>query len=305
MDAHARAGIDVYGSVLRYAEVEQYGSRYRLLRLGICDFDFDVVTDVLLSDDPQNVSTVSDALEDIFSGSIAGSLHVTLHPPACYSFFSPLPAESDSADRKVRLQQEAALLAGTEQPLHITADAVRSQDVIGDGGHVDWVHVLAVEDRIHERVRAIIEKLPQPRRRLMVGMHGAATTIARLRAARPEAGKRAPYSIAIGWYPDHVEYTLSHDQQWHFSNYTDTLEPVDVTYFAVSLLQRFSLTPTDVDRLYIYGNDADLSLFSDLESVAGFEVRRLNPFSFLDLDSGSLSDDFDAEAYVGCVGVTL
>lgn len=304
MDAHARAGIDIYGRILRYAEVEQYGSRYRLLRLGTCDFDFDVVEDVLTGETDEHVETVSEALGDIFAGSVAGSIHVTLHPPTCYSFFAPLPVEAEASDRKVRLQQEAALLAGTEQPLHITADTVRAQD-LSEGGRIDWVHVLAVDDRIHARIEAIIGGLPQPRRRLSVGMQGAARAMAKQRDSHLPKERRGPYSIAVGWYPDHVEYTLSHEDQWYFSNYTDATPPVDVAYFAMALLQRFDLKPKDVDRLYIYGNDADLSLFPDLESTADIEARRLNPFSFLDLDSGSLSPDFDAEAYVSCVGVTL
>ena len=304
MEAHARAGIDIYGRILRYAEVEQYGSRYRLLRLGTCDFDFDVVEDVLTGESDEHLETISDALGDIFAGSVAGSIHVTLHPPTCYSFFAPLPVESEASDRKVRLQQEAAVLAGTGQPLHITADTVRSQE-LAEGGRVDWVHVLAVDDRIHERIDTMVERLPHPRRRLTVGMHGAARAMGKLRDARLEKEKRGPYSIAVGWYPDHVEYTLAHENMWYFSNYTDAVPPVDVAYFAMALLHRFDLKPKDVDRLYIYGNDADLSLFSDLESTADIEARRLNPFSFLDLDSGSLSPDFDAEAYVGCVGVTL
>ena len=43
METPARAGIDVYGSALRYVELERFGARYRLLRLGRCDFDFDIV----------------------------------------------------------------------------------------------------------------------------------------------------------------------------------------------------------------------------------------------------------------------
>ena len=52
MDVRARAGIDIYGTVLRYAEVEQRGPRYRLLRLGSCDFDFDIAEAVLQGNPP-------------------------------------------------------------------------------------------------------------------------------------------------------------------------------------------------------------------------------------------------------------
>lgn len=304
MEAHARAAVDIYGRILRYAEVEQYGSRYRLLRLGSCDFDFDVVRDVLHAEDAEQVKTVSEALQDVFSGSIAGTLNVTLHPPGCYSFFCPLPFRGAASDRKVRLQQEVALLAGPEQRLHITADAVRGQQ-LSAGDRVDWVHVLAVEDRVQARLNAVLNGLSQPRRRMMVGMQAAAAAVNSVRRPSLERRERGPGALAIGWYPDHVEYVLCSEGQWYFSKYTDPVPPVDVAYFSVSMIDRFGLRPAEVERLYVYGNDVDVSLFSDLESVFDIEARRLNPLSIVDLDTGSLSSDFEAEAYVGCVGATL
>lgn len=299
MEAHARAGIDIFGPSLRYAEVEQYGSRYRLLRLGSCDFDFDVVEGVLTSPDAANIATVSDALGDVFSGSVAASLHVAVHPPHCYSFFSPLPAGSTSSQRKVRLQQEAALLAGTEHPLHITADAVRSQE-LDDGGVVDWVHVLAMEDAVHERIHGMIGHLPPPRKRLVVGMHAAVSTLGRMEAPAGDG-----LSLAIGWYADHVEYALCRSRDWYYSQYTEALSPVDVAYFAVHVADRFGLTPRQVGALYAYGNDVDPALFSDLESVFESTVHPLNPLAILDVDAGGLASDFDSEAYVGCIGAAL
>ena len=302
MEAHARAGIDIYDRVLRYAEIEQYGARYRLLRLGSCDFDFDVGKDVLFGRHGDRLSTVSDALRDVFAGSVAGNLHISVHPPRCYSFFSPLPVGSPSSERKIRLQQEAALLAGTDQPLHITADAVHSQ-ALGSGDKVEWVHVLAVEDRFQKRVSTIVKELPHSRSRLMVGMQTAAATVARLSTSYERW--RGPFSLALGWYADHVEYALVHEGRWYFSKFTDAVPPVDVAYFAVELLQRLRLRPAQVGRLFLYGNQVDPYLFTDLETVFDLEAEKLNPLAALDLDAGSLASDFDAEAYVGCIGAAL
>jgi len=80
MDVRARAGIDIYGTVLRYAEVEQRGPRYQLLRLGSCDFDFDIAEAMLQASSPEHIEALTDALNDVFEGSIAARLHVTLHP---------------------------------------------------------------------------------------------------------------------------------------------------------------------------------------------------------------------------------
>lgn len=304
MDAHARAAIDIYDRVLRYAEVEQYGSRYRLLRLGSCDFDFDVGHELVIPENGKQLLTVADALRDVFSGSVAATLNITIHPPRCFSFFSPLPTDSDAGDRKIRLQQEAALLTGTEESVHITADAVHTQ-ALKSGGEVDWVHVLAVDEAVQSRVERLASKLPQPRRRLMVGMHAAASTIARLQRWPSGESRRGPFLLAIGWYADHVEYTLCQDQQWYFSKHTEAVPPVDVAYFAAAMMDHLRLKPSQVRRIYLYGNGIDLSLFSDLETVFELEAHRLNPLSVLDLDPGSLASDFDAEAYVGCVGAAL
>lgn len=307
MKAHARAGIDIYGRNLRYAEVERYGSRYRLLKLGSCDFEFDVVEEVLANPEATGVGAVSEALQDVFAGSIAASLHIAVHPPGCYSFFSPLPAGADTAERKGRIQQEAAILAGTDELLHLTADAVRSQQIEqGDQiDTVDWVHVLAIEDLVQNRIGEIVEHLPQPRRRMMVSMHAAAATIGRMRLLDWEPSDRGPYSVAIGWYPDHVEYVVCRENRWHFSKYTDAVSPIDAAYFILEALDRFSIHPHEVEQVFLYGNDADPSSFSDLETAFELPVRRLNPLSVLDLDPDSLSPDFAAEAYVGCIGATF
>ncbi len=304
MEAHARAAIDIYGRVLRYAEVEQYGSRYRLLRLGSCDFDFDVSQELHSATDGANLSTVSDALREVFSGSVSGTLVVTIHSPLCYSFFSPLPASADSADREVRLQQEAAVLAGSDRHVRITADAVHTQ-TLRSGEQVDWVHVLAIEEGINQRIDKVAEDLPPAQRRVMVGMHAAASAIGQLHLEDPAAADRGPFMLAIGWYAGHVEYTLCHGQQWYFSKHTTHVPPVDVAYFVAAMLDQFHLSPSDVGRIRVYGNAVDVSLFSDLGDLFELDVRTLNPLGLLDLDPGSLASDFEVEAYVGCIGAAL
>ncbi len=304
MEALARAAIDVYDRVLRYAEVEQYGSRFRLLRLGSCDFDFDVGSEVANPTNGRQLATVADALRDVFAGSVADTLNITIHPPRCFSFFSPMPMTSDADDRELRLQQEAALLSGTESPIEVTADAVRVQ-VLKSGESVEWIHVLAVDEAVQSRMEGLARSLPQPQRRLMIGMHAAASTIGRLQRWPSGESRRGPFILSIGWYADHIEYTLCHDQQWYFSKYTDAVPPADIAYFAAAMINQLRLEPRQVRRLYVYGNGVDLSLFSDLETVLDLEAHRLNPLSVLDLDPGSLASDFDAEAYVGCIGAAL
>lgn len=304
MEVHARAAVDVYDRVLRYAEVEQYGSRYRLLRLGSCDFDFNVADELILSGKGANLETVREALGDVYAGSVASTLSVTIHPPTCLSYFSPYSAESSPVERDARLNREAVLLNGSEASYHVATEPVRTQE-LASGGVVNWMHVLTVDESVNQCIGDVVQDLPQSGHRLVVGMQAAAATMGHLQRWTPANAGRGDFAIAIGWYAGHVEYTLCNGEDWYFSKHTEAVPAVDVAYFTIAMLNHLGLRPVQVRRLYVYGNDVDLSLFSDLEVVFELEAHRLNPLAVLDLDPGSLSSDFEVEAYVGCIGAAL
>ncbi len=307
MDVQARAGIDIYGTVLRYAEVEQHGERYRLLRLGSCDFDFDVAGAVLEAAGTEPLEALTDALTDVFEGSAATRLHVTLHPPHCYSFFTPLPADVAKDERKQRLLREASLLTRSRspQPLRLTADPVFA-DTPEEGYHVEWYHVLALKERLHARFDRIFRMLPQAHYRMTLSMHAVANAIERLeQRGEHEAPRQAPFSLAIGWYPSHVEYTLCRHGRWYFSHFTDADVPDDCAYFALLLLNRLDLTPAAFDRLYLYGGHQELDAFSSLRHVFGATPELLNPMQLIDLDEHSMAASEHLEAYAPCIGVAL
>lgn len=305
MEACARAGIDIYDTVLRYAEVEQYGSRYRLLRLGSCDFDFNLTNDLIVEGKKESIETISEALYDVFTGSIASELQVTLHPPSCYSFFVPITANLSDADRKVRLQQETAVLAGVDMALRLSADAVYTERING-GEPIDWVHVLAVREEVFDRFERILKVLPHARHRFVVSMHSAATTMITIdrRLAGLENENR-PYVLAVGWYPSHIEYTLCRQNRWYFSHYTKAGSHCDSAYFAVALLNHVKIKPSEIGQVYLYGTGVDSKKFGYFQSIFSLEPEYLNPLSVVDLDPGSLTSNFDSEAYVPCVGAAL
>jgi hypothetical protein len=138
---------------------------------------------------------------------------------------------------------------------------------------------------------------------MMVGMQAAAATISRL--PKPAANGRGPFILAIGSYGEHVEYLLCEEQKWYFSKFTDVAPPPDVAYFAVEMLNRLNLLPELVGEVLLYGNDVDPSSFRDLESIFDLEAEKLDPLAALDLDAGSIAPDFEAEAYVACIGAAL
>ena len=306
MDVRARAGIDIYDKVLRYAEVEQRGARYHLLRLGSCDFDFDVAEAVLDATNPEHVEALTDALNDVFEGSLAARLHVTLHPPTCFSFFTALPVEVAKEERKHRLLREAALLtrSGTPQPLRLTADPVYTE-TINDSEAVEWYHVLALNERLHARFDRICRMLPQSNHRMTLSMHAVANAVERIERRSGERQRQAPFSLALGWYPTHVEFTLCRHARWYFSHFSDAATPNDCAYFALALTKRLGIKQGAVGRIFIYGGFKQTGDFAELAHVFPAEPESLNPMDLIDLDADSMAASFDHTAYAPCLGVTL
>lgn len=308
MDIRARAGIDIYGTVLRYAEVEQRGPRYQLLRLGSCDFDFNVAEAVLQARSTEHVEAVTDALNDVFEGSAATRLHVTLHPPTCYSFFTALPVEIAKEERKQRLLREAALLTRSEvpQPLRLTADPVYTE-TLDDGMAMEWYHVLALDEQLHARFDRICRMLPQSHHRMTLSMHAIANAVERIerRGEESQRGQRAPFSLALGWYPTHVEFTLCRHARWYFSHFSEPASPSDCAYFALALTDRLGIKQQDVGRIFIYSGFKNVDAFEDLADIYAAHPESLNAMQLIAMDRDSMAASFDHEAYAPCLGVTL
>ena len=308
MDVRARAGIDIYGTVLRYAEVEQRGPRYQLLRLGSCDFDFDIAEAVLQGSPPEHLEALTDALNDVFEGSVATRLHVTVHPPTCYSFFTALPVEVTKEERKQRLLREAALLtrSSSPQPLRLTADPVYTE-TMDDGEAVEWFHVLALNERLHARFDRICRMLPQSRHRMTLSMHAVANAVERIerRAGEGEGRQQAPFTLVLGWYPTHVEFTLCRHTHWYFSHYSEAAPPADCAYFALALTGRLGLEQSAVGRIFVYGGFKKADDFAGLAEVFPAVPEPLNPMQLIDLDPDSMAASFDHAAYAPCLGVAL
>lgn len=337
MDAQVRAGIDLYGTALRYAEVERYGTKHRLLRLGSCDFDFDVTRALWNSGASENgsgangtseqVETLAEALADVYERTSAQKLRVVVHPPQAHSFFAPVPAQTAEADRLARFRREARLLAhaGTDpgesapddDALHVTADGLYAEND-GDGRR-EWFHVLAVDGGANARFRRVMEHLPLPGFQWKVSMEGAAhaaTVLEHRRRERSDAeqgsapGGRAtpdaPFTLAVGHYPGHLELALCRHGRFHFALHAPRAEPADSAYFAAALLERFEVAPSSVGCVFAYGFGTDApDDFAVLERLTGAAPEPLDFRPIVDLEPGRLADDFEAGTYVPCIGAAL
>ena len=320
MKTQVRVGIDIHGAALRYAEVEQHESQYRLLRLGSCDFDFDVAHVLLRAEETAPLDTLAEALSDVLEGTAATHMNAVLHPPHACSFFTPLNADAGEEERRRRLLEEAALLtraadageadgkeAGEEgNGLHLTTHTLSAAPAAVAGAAADsvtWLHVLAMRRRAPERLERALSALPQLSRRWMLSTRAVAQVVGR--SAHREAASEDDYALAVGWYASHVEYVLCRGEHWHFSHHTAAGPPVDSAYFAAALLERLGLTPAAVRRVFVYGEEKPLGAFAPLGQIFGAAPQRLNPMPLVDLDPGSLAGAFNASAYAPCVGAML
>lgn len=301
MTATARASIDVWGKKLRYAEVEQYNGRYRLLRLGSCEFDFDVVDELARPEPSEQLHTVAEALEDVFAGASPEELYVVMHPPRCRTFFSPVPSGSPRKARREQLGQEAALLAGegSTGALHLSTDVVYAEDTEA-AGRLEWTHVLALPEHSAAHFERALQPILPSTYRWAVSMQAAARALGR--TASEEA---APYTLALGWYPTHVEYVLCRAGQWRYSHYTTASSPSDGAYFALALLRRLEVPVSAVGRVLMYGTRGTAEELAPFQRLVGRRPEWLNPLELVDFEPGNLASDFDAGPYLPCIGIAF
>lgn len=306
-----RAGVELYGRVMRYAEVE-LGARGdgaappRLLRLGACDFDFDVAEALLDLSGPTHLDTVATAVREIFGGSKAEALRVAIHPWRCTSFFSPIPEGTAPADRLEQLKQEAAMLsdAAVGRPLRVTATSVRIE-ALPDGRRSHWHHVLRLPEAIHARLAHVAKPLGGDRREgghEVVDTTAAAAAIATRLAHSPESSDDA-FALAVGVYADRTEFTLTRGEAWYYGHHAEA-GALDAAYFGAALLDRLGVAPRRVRRLFLYGDAAEPGMVAPLSAFLDLDAEPLNPLRLF-LLAPSEASPYVLAAYAPCVGALL
>ncbi len=304
MEHHTSASVEVNGSVLRYAEVAREGDAYRLVRLGSCEFDFDLEDSALHTGGGPWADTLGRALKDIFAGSTALDLHIALHPLLFTSFFVPIPAAMPMLERESQLRDEVALVLPGEEAI-VTAEFVRPE-VLPDGATVNWFHVLALPATVAEAFDRVVGSLAVIRRRFCSSTSSVAAVlkhIARRRAADTRVA--TPYRLAIGSYANQTEYVLIRNQGWHYGLAVRAADPLDRVYFAAALLQRLSVGPEELNDVFVYGTRVEPELRTVIPTLLRVEPETLDPLGIVVHESGSMSDAFSAETYAPCIGANL
>lgn len=308
-----RAGIELYGRVMRYAEVD-LGARTdaaeppapRLLRLGACDFDFDVAEALLDLAGPTHLDTVATAVCEIFGGSKAETLRVAVHPWHATSFFSPIPEGTAPASRLEQFKQEAAMLAdaAVTRPVRVRATPVRIE-AGPDGRRSHWHHVLRLPESVHARLAHIAKPLGGSEREAaheFVDTTGAAAAVvARL---LPDNDEDEAFTLALGAYDDRTEFALCRGTTWYHGHYADVPAQTDGAYFCAALLDRLGVAPERVRRLYLYGDAAEPGMAAVTSAFLGREAQPLEPLQVFRVAPPG-ADPLALTAYAPCVGALL
>ena len=307
MDAYVRAGVDITGRAVRYAEVSQCASERRLSRLGRIDVDEEVLGSVLSGRDDERVHAVSEALAEVFSGSEDGhgidDLRIAISPREGHFFRVPVSSDAGPDVRRSCLRQATDLLVAPEKPLRITADVIR-RGAMPHGVEEEWMHVLAVEERLDERLRHLVRDVPAKHTRLMSSAQAAVSMIGCAETAREGAGEDS-CALGIGWYTDRLDYVFCTGKAWRFGGFAEGVEPIDAAYLGAHTASRFGIPPSGVKTVYMYGDTAPDALFSELRAVFGGDIRVLHPAALRDVPVTSPPSDVDVPAYAGCIGGAL
>jgi len=296
------AAIHIQGSTVRVVELEQEETTLHLRRLDRVTFEFDVAQRLREGTGDAPLDQVGAAIREMLGSTEAPSVGLVVHPLDVYSFFMPVPTGLSDQARERRVAYQAALVTDTRssQALHTTSRSVRTAE--RNGEDIEWLHVLAVPQAMEDRFESLVSAVPGPNTVRVVSSEAAAQVMQRRAEAEEE---KEGYSFAIGAYPAHTEYTLTHDGAWHHAHAAqETRAPEDRAYYAVGVLNRIGVPVGEVKDLFVYGPEADVSIEGSFETVFDRSPAQLDPFE----DLGLTVEDSLEEAprtYVPCIGGAL
>lgn len=308
MNERVSAALHVDGHAIRCAEVVQRDSVLELQRVGECTFDFRVAG--ALWDEEGDVGALDRleaAVRDELRGTTAQEIYLVVHPLDAFSFFTPITSGLSERGRMRQVVQQAALLSGTRSPdaLRITPHHVRNTTAAGDDV-AQWIHVFALPKSVEENVEQMLSGLQVPDRIRMVSTEAAALVMAAVASSgrAPANAERAPYSLAIGQYAGHTDYSLTRDGDWFHGHSTADTRSENRAYYAAGFLNRVGVAPESVRPVFAYGSEPDVSGEGPLVDLFGVSPEPLRPFSVVAGAEG-LAEGANQSAFVPCLGALL
>ena len=310
MDAYVRAGVDISGRTVRYAEAARNDGGCRLLRLGCIETEEGALRNLFDGREDERIRAISEALTDAFSrpegdGGLneLDELRISISSRAAHAFRSPLASEAGPDLRRKHLRRDIDLLLTPSRPLRVAADALH-REAMPSGGAVEWVHVLAVEERLEDRLRRLVQGVPAKRVRLMTAAHAAAIAVGYAEAAREGASEEA-CALGVGWHADRLDYVFRFGGAWRFDGFAEGAEPIDAAYLGACAAARFGIAPSGVDAAYAYGDPVPEALLAELEAAFGGNARTWRPADLPGVSVACSLSEANVSAYASCLGAAL
>jgi len=289
---------------LRYAEVEQNSSGTRVRRVEDRDFEVDVGRRIF-GTSRGSLAPVVNVLEEYLPATASRALGVAVHPPDSYSFFAPVASNLSAQERKQRLAQRVALVTGERslQEFRVVSTRVRTEEA-AHGAPIEWIHVLAVPSSVDARLQDLVRGLPVRTYSCTVVPEAAVYALIELGAGSSTDASGPSYTMTVGQYDTHTEFSLAQGTAWYHAQYTEeTTPPENQLYFAVGFLNRIGVTVETVDRVLVYGDAITPASASPFEEVLGQPPERLELRPAVGGQSGQ--DRSETSAFVPCVGAAL
>lgn len=292
------AGVEFSGSVMRYAEVEQAESRFRLLRLGNCEFEFDAFSVAYLGTQPELLTTIREALQDVFRDTASSVFRFVIPSSLQTRFTTAVPVDADVQERSGLIGFETRLFTSNREggdvfPAHLRS-ANRSQ--------VQGFAVAHVDDRVAVNVHSVGSAFPAVKVEIVPSMNAA--SLAFRHVAHRESLPTGTY-LLVGTDNGRSDFILMHNAEPLTHSTMVSPHPEDVAYHALLTCSRFGKTCHDIQTVFMYGNADRNKGITGLRDAFGDRVRLLNPGVVVSLEPDHFELDFPIEAFVPAIGAAV
>jgi hypothetical protein len=291
MPVQASAGIAFSDRALRYAEIQQTDRGFRLLRLGQCDFDFDLNRTLTDPGSSAERAVVADAVREALGASSSRRIRAALHPPLCRSFFSA----HDEGDPVPAVTLEASLLGFVSEP----AEGGIGADAAGRSGDAELLHVTSMRPAVLDNLGSILADLEADDAQAVSALRASAEVV-RLGGKKLEPSQCI---LAVGQFDHLLEVSLVDDRGWRFAAHNRGLPSVDDAVHQITAMFKTLGRPlSQVVQVLTFGSQPPAETVANL--FRG-KTRKLNPLVLLDLDRDSLDPEYSAAEFVPAVGAAL
>ena len=298
MAVQSTAGVEFSGSVMRYSEIEQVDSAFKLLRLGNCEFEFDASSAICAEGAADRIETIRRALQDIFQGTQASVIRFVLPSSGMSRFTSLVSSVASEAERKAQITFETSLLSGDVGFGDVFPEILDSRAEEG----LEKYSVSYVTPLISENLKAVGAAFEDTTVELVPSTNAA--FLAFRHFAQNSSLPGGAY-LLIGVYSSLTDFILIKNgaSQAHVSIRTPF--PENVAYHALLLANRFGLTYADITHLYVYGEEPGPKIVPVLEEAFGEIVSVFNPVVIVNLEEDRFEAGFPIEAFVPSIGAAI